>query len=302
MKNKVAIITQSYKNDFKECKLLCESIDKFAPMIDHYIFVNDEDIDMFMCLQYGKHFVLKKSLILPCFLIRIPWKIMGHHFHVSPFTIPVREWIIQQICKLGVFEVIGNEYEAVFNIDSETVFMKPFDVNMWKKDGKYLMYRVKNVDEPSHDDYCHAAVKLLHWQGSYNEISFYNYMNTPVCFVRENTEKLLHTIAKNYWMHSWKLALCNTYRFSEYYTYAIYTDRIMNLKNHFVIDYKIFPQVDITTCTDMQDFKTKMQKELMDEHAVGLWLNKKQRKYLNGKYFDFDTMYAVITEYWQKFN
>lgn len=31
MENKVAIITQSYKNDFRECKLLCESIDKFAP-------------------------------------------------------------------------------------------------------------------------------------------------------------------------------------------------------------------------------------------------------------------------------
>lgn len=62
MENKVAIITQSYKNDFRECKLLCESIDKFAPNLDHYIFVNDEDIEMFMCLQYGKHVVLKKFL------------------------------------------------------------------------------------------------------------------------------------------------------------------------------------------------------------------------------------------------
>ena len=47
MENKVAIITQSYKNDFRECKLLCESMDKFAPDMDHYIFVNDEDIEMY---------------------------------------------------------------------------------------------------------------------------------------------------------------------------------------------------------------------------------------------------------------
>lgn len=133
MDKKVAIITQSYKNDLKECKLLCDSMDKFAPEIDHFIFVNDEDLEMFMCLQYGKHVVLKKSLVLPWFLIRVPWKMLGHHFHVSLLTIPVREWIIQQICKLGVFKVIGNEYEAVFNIDSETVFMKPFDLKMWKK-------------------------------------------------------------------------------------------------------------------------------------------------------------------------
>ena len=38
MKNKVAIITQSYKNDYKECKMLCESMDKFASDINHYIF------------------------------------------------------------------------------------------------------------------------------------------------------------------------------------------------------------------------------------------------------------------------
>ena len=27
---KIAFITQSYKNDFKECKLLCDSIDRFV--------------------------------------------------------------------------------------------------------------------------------------------------------------------------------------------------------------------------------------------------------------------------------
>ena len=64
MENKVAIITQSYKNDFKECKLLCDSMDKFAPMIDHYIFVNDEDIEMFQVLKYGRHQVFKQSNIL----------------------------------------------------------------------------------------------------------------------------------------------------------------------------------------------------------------------------------------------
>ncbi len=302
MRNKVAIITQSYKNDYKECKLLCESIDKFVPSIDHFIFVNDEDIDLFQDLNYGLHHVLKKSTILPWFLIRVPWKMMGHHFHVSPFTIPVREWIIQQICKLGVFEVIGAEYDAVFNIDSETVFMKPFNLSMWKKDGKYLLYRVKNENEPSHDDYCHAAVKLLNWQGSYEDISYFNYMNTPVCFVRENIEKLLHELASNYWMRSWKLALCNTYRFSEYYTYAIYTDKILGLKNHFLIDYHVFPQIDISECAGIDDFKVKMKQVLTSEHSVGLWLQKKDRKLLADKYLDFEELEKVIKEYWGKAN
>lgn len=65
MDKKVAIITQSYKNDFKECKLLCESMDKFAPEIDHFIFVNDEDLEMFKDLKYGRHQVFKKSTMSP---------------------------------------------------------------------------------------------------------------------------------------------------------------------------------------------------------------------------------------------
>lgn len=44
---KVAIITQSYIGDLKECELLCESIDRFVSNdILHYIFVNDEDYDI----------------------------------------------------------------------------------------------------------------------------------------------------------------------------------------------------------------------------------------------------------------
>lgn len=297
---KIAIITQSYKNDFKECKLLCESIDRFAPDMDHFIFVNDEDIRMFMELNYKRHVVFKKSTILPWFLIRVPFKIMGHHFHISPITIPVREWIIQQICKLGVFEVIGNEYDAVFNIDSETVFMKALDISQWMKDGKYLMYRVLNVNEPSHDEYCKAAEKLLHLQGDWKEISKYNYMNTPVCFVRENLEALLAEIKKNSGWKNWKIALCNTYRFSEYYTYGIYTDKVLHMKNHFIIDKHVLPQIDISECDGLDDFRIKMEKSLADPQAMGLWLQKKDRKLLADKYLDFSQIYSVIHQYWEK--
>lgn len=297
---KLAIITQSYKNDFYECKLLCESIDRFAPDMDHFIFVNDEDIRMFAELNYKRHVVYKKSTILPWFLVRVPFKVMGHHFHISPVTIPVREWIIQQICKLGVFEVIGNEYDAVFNIDSETVFMKPLDITQWIKDGKYLMYRVINVNEPSHEEYCKAAEKLLGLEGHLAEISKYNYMNTPVCFVRENLELLLREIKKHSRWHSWKITLCNTYRFSEYYTYGIYTDQVLHLKNHFLIEKHVLPQIDISECSGLDDFKSKMKQSLADSQAVGLWLQKKDRKLLADKYLDFNQINGAIHQYWNK--
>lgn len=158
---KIAVVTQSYRNDFKECGLLCESMDRFAPELDHFIFVNDEDFEMFMPMNYKRHKVYRKSTVLPWYFVRVPFRLLGHHFHVSPFTIPVREWIIQQVCKLGVFDVIGDTYDAVFNIDSETVFMRPFDIGKWKKGDRYIMYRTVNAGEPSHDEYYKAAGSLL---------------------------------------------------------------------------------------------------------------------------------------------
>lgn len=297
MKGQIAIVTQSYKNDYKECKLLCESIDRFAPTIPHFIFVNDEDIELFSDLNYGKHKVYKKSIILPKYLIRLPWKIMGHHFHVSLFTLPVREWIIQQICKLGVFEVIGKEFDVTLNIDSETVLMKPFKINELYQDGKWLMYRVLNINEPSHDDYCNAAYKLLNMTGNMEDINQWNYMNTPVAFVRENVEALLDTIGKGY-MGGWKRRLCNTYRFSEYYTYAIFTEHQLKFKNHFITDKHVFPQIDISECSDLEDFNKKVYSSLNKDYTFGLWLQKKDRKRLIGKYLDFKNINRIIKNYW----
>lgn len=59
---KLAFITQSYKNDYKECALLCESMDRFLPKeIDHFIFVNDEDYDLFLSLSITNIILFTKS-------------------------------------------------------------------------------------------------------------------------------------------------------------------------------------------------------------------------------------------------
>lgn len=241
---KIAVVTQSYRNDFNECRLLCESMDRFAPELDHFIFVNDEDAKMFACMNYGRHKVYKKSVVIPWYFVRVPFKV----------------------------------YDAVFNIDSETVFMKPFDICKWIRDGKYIMYRTINVNEPSHDDYCRAVEKLLKPNVSIAEFDKYNYMNTPVCFVRENTEQLLKRIKENSVLHSWKLALCNTYRFSEYYTYGSFTDNFLNGKNHIIIQKHLFPQIDISDCGGTEDLSRKIESSLADDETMGLWLQKKDRK------------------------
>lgn len=88
----LAIVTQSYRNDIRECALLCESIKRFVPGdIPHHIFVNDEDFRLFKenPAFKGRH-IHRKSEIMPWHHIQFPFKVLGHRYLVSPFTIPVR--------------------------------------------------------------------------------------------------------------------------------------------------------------------------------------------------------------------
>ena len=299
---KIAFVTQSYKNDFFECKLLCESLDRFAPEYDHFIFVNDEDFKLFKSLKYGRHYIFKKSRILPWYLFRLPIKLAGHYFHVSPFTIPVREWIIQQICKLGVFEVVGAEYGAVFNIDSETVVMKPFEIGKMINDsGKYMLFRDSKEDEPSKKDYYVTVKKFLSISDADMPcISKWNYMNTPVCFERENLKALLKEIDKNTFFGGWKRVLCNTYRFSEYYTYGVFADFCLKQKNHFLTDVHFFPQIDMRWCKNLDEFNNMMEEKLADTNALGLWLQKGARKSDSDEYLNMKDVRDLIYSYWKK--
>ena len=274
----IAFITQTYKPDFNECKMLCRSMDIFANTYDHFIFVNDEDINHFNELNYGRHHVLKKSTILPSYFIRLPFKLLGHHFYVSPFSIPMREWIMQQICKLGVFDVIGDVYDAVFNIDSESVFLKPLDINLLINGGKFRLFRNENTElEVAHADYCRSIDSIFGGTLPRGQVYKYNYMDMPVCFVRTNMKQMLADISKHSIFKNWILALANRYRFSENYLYGNYCVNKLCCRNHFLTNKKIMPVLQADSYCTAEDLYIDFQKAL-DEGAVGVVLQKSNRK------------------------
>lgn len=295
---KIAFITQSYKNDFKECKLLCDSIDRFVPEdIMHFIIVNDEDYKLFGTIEDSRHKLYKKGEIIPSYFVRFPLKIAHHHFYISPFTIPVREWIMQQICKLGVFEVIGDGYDAVFNIDSEMVFMRPLNLKQLVHDGNFVMYKNNKVTQPSHNEYYKAAKRLF--KNEHIGSLTYDYMSTPVCFTRENLQKMLSEIASHSIFRNWKLALSNTYRFSENYLYGIFCTEIMSEEecNHFITSKRLFPIVDITN-PNKEDLIKQIRDKLCDPEIIGICLQKTNRKL--GKYIDFNLRKEAVEYFWSK--
>lgn len=301
----LAIVTQSYKGDLKECFLLCESIDRFVDdSISHYIFVNDEDYDLFR--NYGfsnRHTILKKSSILPKYWINIPLKILGHKYYISPFAIPIREWIIQQICKLGAFEVIDKSIDAIINIDSETVFMRKFVLEDIYNPltNRYIFFKERFVEEPCHQEYCETTKKLLNLNISITDLQRHCYMSHPVIFVKENIQKLISEIENNGCLNrSWKTILGNTYRFSEYYLYGIFSDYVMNGKNHYVIDQHMFPMIDISKINNKNELKDAIEKTMNNNNTLGVWLQKSNRNASDTRYFDFKDTSEIIKEYWNK--
>lgn len=278
-----AFVTQSYSKDIRECELLCESMDRFAgPDVLHYIIVNDEDYDLFRSNPvFARRRIHRKGELMPRYMMRLPFGMLGHHYLVSPFTIPVREWIVQQICKLAIFEIMPPEIDAVVNIDSECVFLRPFgidDISRLRPDGtrEWMLYKRIFEDEPSHDEYCRVARSLLPLPAGPEPDSFC-YMAHPVVFVRENLEALLGAIASRSLFHSWKLKLCNTYRFSEYYLYGLFCDYVLDLRDHYTYDTRMFPATHIDRFHTAGELREAVSEAMKLPGIYGVWLQKGKR-------------------------
>ncbi|MDE6191878.1 MAG: hypothetical protein K2G47_09720 [Muribaculum sp.] len=306
MKNKLpnlAIVTQSYRGDFNECKLLCESIDRYVDKsIAHYIFVNDEDYMLFNDGSISnRHIIKKKSAVLPKYWFNFPLKILGHKYYISPVTIPVREWIIQQICKLGAFDAIGDSVDAIINIDSETVFMRPFDINdIYNiKTGKYLFFKEPFREEPCHEEYCFTSKKILNLSVGIDKLQQFCYMSHPIIFVRDNINKLLCAIKNNgTFFNNWKNILGNTYRFSEYYLYGIFSDYVLNLENHYIIDQHLFPMIDIRNVTDETMLEESIHQIMSNPLCLGVWLQKSKRNASETHYLNYNVIDSIVKKIW----
>lgn len=298
--SKFAIVTQSYSKDIRECELLCESMDRFAgPDVPHYIIVNDEDYDLFRSNPaFARRHIHRKKELMPFYMMRLPFPLLGHHYLVSPFTIPVREWIVQQICKLAVFELMPPEIEAVVNIDSECVFLHPFglsDISRTAPDGsrEWMLYKRIFEDEPCHDQYCRVARSLMPLPSGPEPDSFC-YMAQPTIFVRRNLKQLLKQIASHSLTGSWKHKLCNTYRFSEYYLYGLFCDHVLHLSGHYLHDTRPFPVAHIEKFADTDSLRKTLTEKIRQPEIFGVCLQKGKRSAIT---LPHDDVARVVREF-----
>ncbi|MFH7028390.1 MAG: DUF6492 family protein [Heteroscytonema crispum UTEX LB 1556] len=151
------IITPSYAPDFERCRLLSWSIKEFlSPSINHYIIVDRRDLSLFRELKGPKTKIINVESVLPWWIQRIPLLKNGW---LSLKTLPIRNWIIQQLVKIAIASFIDTDV-LVF-VDSDTTFVRPLNFQSFIRAGQVRLFREPSYHTETHFNGCKSAHELF---------------------------------------------------------------------------------------------------------------------------------------------
>lgn len=226
------IITPSYIRDFERCKLLSESIDKFSlSPIKHYIIVDRQDFKLFQQLQSSNRKIITVESLLPWWIKKV--SILKNGWF-SFKTIPLRNWIIQQIVKLAIAEYISEDV-LVF-VDSDVTFVQPFELQNFVRDNQVRLFREpKAIATPLEPlaKWCDVSHELLNLPAVNYPTA--NYLGNIITWKRENVLQL-HRYLEQVWSKSWIETIVGSWHLSEYMLYGIFVDLVLQERSQHYYD------------------------------------------------------------------
>ncbi|WP_182086817.1 DUF6492 family protein [Aureimonas sp. ME7] len=192
-----ALVTSSYRGDWDRCRLLCDSVDRFVSGHDfHYLLVEEADVALFRQLEGPKRRVVSERDLLPWWLRPVPDpRRRGRRLWLSPFGPALSGWHVQQLRRFAMTAAMGEE--AMVSLDSDVVFVKPFDVGTLHEGGRVAFYRVPDgIDgvlphlRAEHEAWSVRAGQLLGTEAP----SSATYIGTLIAWRRDTVRALLARI------------------------------------------------------------------------------------------------------------
>ena len=232
---RTAVITASYSNDLERCRLLCESLDaNLLGKWRHYILVESADVEMFRTLESPRREIVDERDILPRWLRPFNDPISRRHKRVwlSPFTMPLRGWHVQQLRRFGIGRKINED--LLFSADSDVVLVRKFDpVLLWAGDNMRFYRRDFAIDATmkEHVDWSLHAGRVLHLEKTGDAPPFHDYINTLIGWRRDTLLGLLDHVEKVNGMH-WARAIARKRLISECTIYGRYVDDVLAGAGH----------------------------------------------------------------------
>lgn len=223
---KYALVTPTFRLDLERCALLIESVERWvAQDVNHYLVIDARDVALFKPILNRRTKVLMVEDIVPKWLIRVPGM---RRFWLSLRTRPVKNWILQQIVKLSVPAVVGED--VLMYADSDMFFIDEFDPRTFER-GNLVPLLVETGQRgliPFNDHWQAVASRLLGIPVETNCDT--NYIGNLVWWRRENALAAvgrIQAIAGS----AWQQAIAPLGAFSEYILYGIYCQRILGEKS-----------------------------------------------------------------------
>lgn len=230
-----ALVTASYAPDFERCRLLCETIDRHvAGAARHYILVAHEDVDLFRRLQTTSRIVVDERDLLPGWLKPYPdpVSLFRRSMWLSRRTMPLRGWHVQQLRRIAIAAHAGED--TLVYVDSDVAFLKPFDLGVFRRNGKTRLYRrdeaLPPADQGDHLIWSRNAASVL-GIGS-RPISTHDYISTLIAWRRETVKAMCERIERFSGRH-WVEAIGRSRKFSECMIYGRFVDEVLDGAHHF---------------------------------------------------------------------
>ncbi|MEO1700957.1 MAG: DUF6492 family protein [Pseudomonadota bacterium] len=242
MSKKNAIITASYAPDFERCRILCESIDRHATGYTcHYILVDAPDQDLFAQLEGPKRQILTDAELLPWWMKRMPkaFSPKGRRVWLSPLTMPMHGWHIQQIMRIAVAQLLIED--GLLYCDSDTAFVRDFDLgDMWSG-GKMRLWAEPEGALTAQDDHLHWVDHAAH---ALSLPADKRVLDNFVCsFVTWRRQTVVDMCAHMETSHGrpWIATVALSRKFSECMLYGAYVNAVVSGANHWKTSKELCP-------------------------------------------------------------
>jgi len=231
----VSIMTCSFRGDFELCAMLCASVDRFVPDgVQHLIYVPASDLALFAPLATARRRIIAEETLLPRWFWKLPlpsarWRrllrLPRRNIYLTPFSMPVRGWIAQQIMKIA--GAADAPTEIVMHVDSDAVFVRPFSLETLDRDGAgvRLFRRAHDLAE-GHRSWHLSASALLGLPP--DEFHDGDYIDSLVVWRRSVVRRMIAHIART-GGRDWRMLLARTTHFSEYVLYGVFAERVLGL-------------------------------------------------------------------------
>lgn len=216
-----SLITCSYAPDRDRCGVLCASVDRFVePGMEHVLVVPRRDVELFAPLVNDRRRIVVAEDLLPRWLVRAP---RSRRWWLTPFTPPVRGWIVQQVIKLSLPAAV--ETPVLIFADSDVVFVKPFGSDNVIRNDRVRLHRVPgHGTKPFHLRWHRSAARLLGLPPTDHHGS--DYITQLVSWRREYVlalQRRLEEVSRR----DWRRQLCGTLHFSEYILYGVFVEHVL---------------------------------------------------------------------------